>query len=669
MLICLASRRLVLVLLVVVALVLGFHATGNPAAAPILPTIDQPIIATFYTGELTLTGAGFGDPPVSSAVRFEYGGRSSIVPGDSPRVQVWQDDVVKLSLPPEVQSGQVAVTVGDVTGDPADLLVYSYAAVEIPNAVGTQDPPLAVAVTPDGALWFNQEFHLELKALSTDVPPAYTALAIPQAEGAGIFASTLFDVDHRSRITNLGEDIAVGADGRVWFTQGGANFYPEDGAYLNTSRVVGYDPATDIFECYNAPIDNAAVTGVLVDEQRNMIWYSEGNVENGNAIAGFVPNGTLSNCFFDPYGEEPRDSICTDGPADTCHWRFSLPNPHSYPAHLALDDGGNIWFTESFGNRIGRLTPETGEIIELPLPAPLVGEGPGQLVGSAGPWELAFDDSGDLWVSEYFDATVMRVRPSLMESSDCHRLDAQGGNPCIEEVLVASDGTDDINIHTVSVGADGLIWFGMERDLDDDRLSDTATLGFVFPAHGGAVTFLPSIDDVRWIAGVVQDRASRDVWFAQFSDHSIGRLRQLGAGDADGDGVLDSEDNCVTVPNPDQEEVRPGGPGTACADSDTDGDGCTDSEELGASPRLGGQRDPDNPWDYFNPTRDGTNRIDDVIAVMDHYFASEGEPAYDPIYDRSYLGPNYWNLGAPDSQIRVDDILHVAKQFFHDCER
>jgi hypothetical protein len=35
---------------------------------------------------------------------------------------------------------------------------------------------------------------------------------------------------------------------------------------------------------------------------------------------------------------------------------------------------------------------------------------------------------------------------------------------------------------------------------------------------------------------------------------------------------------------------------------DTDGDGCTDGEELGSDPRLGGQRDPLNPYDFYDIT-------------------------------------------------------------------
>jgi acetyl esterase/lipase len=104
---------------------------------------------------------------------------------------------------------------------------------------------------------------------------------------------------------------------------------------------------------------------------------------------------------------------------------------------------------------------------------------------------------------------------------------------------------------------------------------------------------------------------------------------------------------------------------------DTDADGCWDSKEAGPDETLGGLRDHLNPWDYFNPTNDGQNRVDDILAVVDHYFVSAGEPGYeDGRYDRSAIPETPtqpWRLGPPDGQVLVDDILHVLNSYFHDC--
>ena len=101
--------------------------------------------------------------------------------------------------------------------------------------------------------------------------------------------------------------------------------------------------------------------------------------------------------------------------------------------------------------------------------------------------------------------------------------------------------------------------------------------------------------------------------------------------------------------------------------ADTDGDGCPDMREAGLNPMAGGQRNFLNQWDYFDPTHDGLGRINDVLAVVDQYSVDEGQPGYTQNTDRTLLGPNAWNLGPPNGQQRVDDILNALRQYYHDC--
>jgi hypothetical protein len=109
---------------------------------------------------------------------------------------------------------------------------------------------------------------------------------------------------------------------------------------------------------------------------------------------------------------------------------------------------------------------------------------------------------------------------------------------------------------------------------------------------------------------------------------------------------------------------------------DTDSDGCPDGAELGGAQTAGGRRDPANPADYFNPTGDGKNRVDDIVAVVNQYFdddddANPGLPPYEPDYnpatDRTLVGPNAWNLSIGNGLQRVDDIVNQINQYFHDC--
>lgn len=100
---------------------------------------------------------------------------------------------------------------------------------------------------------------------------------------------------------------------------------------------------------------------------------------------------------------------------------------------------------------------------------------------------------------------------------------------------------------------------------------------------------------------------------------------------------------------------------------DTDQDRCTNGQELGADETDGGRRNPLNPWDYFNPTGDGQNRVDDVLDVLGRYYTHNGDPDYSQEADRTLLGPDPWDLGPPNGRILVDDVLHAVKSYMHDC--
>ena len=103
------------------------------------------------------------------------------------------------------------------------------------------------------------------------------------------------------------------------------------------------------------------------------------------------------------------------------------------------------------------------------------------------------------------------------------------------------------------------------------------------------------------------------------------------------------------------------------SDADDDGDGCPDAREVGTREARGGRRNPHNQWDYFNPTGDLVNRVDDILTVAAQYFIDEGQPAYTEETDRTYVGPYPWHLGPPNGQQRIDDILTSVGQYYHDC--
>ncbi|MCI4643145.1 MAG: YDG domain-containing protein, partial [Flavobacteriaceae bacterium] len=109
------------------------------------------------------------------------------------------------------------------------------------------------------------------------------------------------------------------------------------------------------------------------------------------------------------------------------------------------------------------------------------------------------------------------------------------------------------------------------------------------------------------------------------------------AGDSDGDGILDVNDNCPTVANPDQADLDADGLGDLC-DSDIDGDGFTNTDEAscGTDPRdatdFPSDLDGDGSPDCVDPDRDG----DGILDVNDNCVSTPNTDQAD--YDSDGLG-------------------------------
>ena len=129
-----------------------------------------------------------------------------------------------------------------------------------------------------------------------------------------------------------------------------------------------------------------------------------------------------------------------------------------------------------------------------------------------------------------------------------------------------------------------------------------------------------------------------------------------------GGAMFQDEFGQIFVPNVGSLTINCVDPDIALAD--TDGDGCTDLQELGLDEESGGQRDPNNPWDFYDTNGDRVVDLpNDILGVITAF------NAYNVIYDRGpSTGPNPWNMTAPDGVIDLpNDILGVISQFQHSC--
>ena len=105
--------------------------------------------------------------------------------------------------------------------------------------------------------------------------------------------------------------------------------------------------------------------------------------------------------------------------------------------------------------------------------------------------------------------------------------------------------------------------------------------------------------------------------------------------------------------------------------NDADADGCTALEESGSNHTLGGQRNPDDFWDYFDVTGDRRVDLSDTLVVLAHFGHGPSDDVVDPLLDR--YAPNAaepWRSAKSITSEGVDlsDALASLASFGDDCD-
>lgn len=171
---------------------------------------------------------------------------------------------------------------------------------------------------------------------------------------------------------------------------------------------------------------------------------------------------------------------------------FPIPTPDSDPLRIALGPDGNLWFTESSANQIGRITPR-GTITEFPIPT-----------GGAFPTDIAAGPDGAMWFTEGSVGKIGRIAPNgrILEvrfgtfNSATAITAGPDGNIWFTETsankvwrldLVARTFTDfdvptpDIPPGDITAGPDGNVWF-----TETDGIGGSDQIGRITP--DGVVT-------------------------------------------------------------------------------------------------------------------------------------------------------------------------------------
>jgi virginiamycin B lyase len=165
---------------------------------------------------------------------------------------------------------------------------------------------------------------------------------------------------------------------------------------------------------------------------------------------------------------------------------FPLPHAASGPTTIALAPDGTVWFTESNGNRIGRMNPDGSGLVEYDVPTE-----------ESAPRIIALGADGNMWFSEHLAGQMARITPR-------------------GEIAEFRIPTPDSQPRAIALGADGNIWFGMFA---------AGKIGRITPA--GVIT---EFEIPTPFSGPRALAAGPDgnIWFSEFHASKIGRITMAG---------------------------------------------------------------------------------------------------------------------------------------------
>jgi streptogramin lyase len=196
--------------------------------------------------------------------------------------------------------------------------------------------PWGITVGPDGALWFVESFGFKVGRITTG--GAVTEFPLPTTN-------------------SYPRAITRGPDGNLWFT--------EEGSF----KVGRITPAGAITE-FPVPATSDNQQGIATGPD-GRLWFSI-NLACEYAIGSMGTDGSFREIFVPGFCSQPQPvmwsgetiwfgTVINDGvwrrtPGRRLD-RIPTPTVDSDPMGIAMGSDGAIWFTEYFGNKIGRISP------------------------------------------------------------------------------------------------------------------------------------------------------------------------------------------------------------------------------------------------------------------------------------------------------------------------
>ena len=196
---------------------------------------------------------------------------------------------------------------------------------------------------------------------------------------------------------------AIDHEGRIWFGEMGHNL------------LAVFDPHTQKFQQFKPPHGRSGIMGVVVASD-NTIWFAE---QYANYIGHYFPATVQFQTYSLPTLTVPDSGV----PGKT----LTLP---SAPNDLALDQKGNVWFTELNANALGRLNIQSGQTQQYPLAKT-------KITQALNPYGITIDPQGIIWFTEASTNHIGRLDPKTGKIS---YVSMQGSSTPLMEIAADSHG-------------------------------------------------------------------------------------------------------------------------------------------------------------------------------------------------------------------------------------
>jgi glucose/arabinose dehydrogenase len=324
----------------------------------------------------------------------------------------------------------------------------------------------------------------------------------------------------------------------------------------------------------------------------------------------------------------------------------------------------------------------------IPPTNPLVGQ-PGAdetwSMGFRNPWRFSFDRlTGDMFIADV--GQEQREEVNFQAAGDTtfrnYGWDNMEGSACFEPSsgCTTAGMTLPIIEYTHAVGCSvtgGYRYRGPQPALYGKYIYGDFCTGQIWAAtlNGSSWTSVLQTD-APFMISTFGEGDDGELYVADYSGTAILRIVASGL-DSDGDGVTDPSDNCPPISNPGQQDGdndQLGDPceplfGTVNGDQDSDNDGCFDGREARPetySPGEGGDRDPADPWDFYDVTGSRTIDLQDTLSVL-QYFGQNGTPGAN-LRDRLVTDPDKpWRTSEANNGVDLQDALINLKSFGSNC--